>query len=70
MLIGEHGASEVFPWSGARVGGLRADQAFASRDIAKGRQAVEQDVRYANITIIERIGASQQGIGMVSARIA
>jgi L-lactate dehydrogenase len=34
------------------------------------RQAVEQDVRYANITIIEGIGASQLGIGMVSARIA
>jgi L-lactate dehydrogenase len=31
---------------------------------------VEQDVRYANITIIEGIGASQLGIGMVSARIA
>jgi L-lactate dehydrogenase len=27
-------------------------------------------VRYANITIIEGIGASQFGIGMVSARIA
>jgi L-lactate dehydrogenase len=27
-------------------------------------------VRYANITIIEGIGASQLGIGMVSARIA
>jgi L-lactate dehydrogenase len=31
---------------------------------------VEQEVRYANITIIEGIGASQLGIGMVSARIA
>ena len=31
---------------------------------------IEQEVRYANITIIEGIGASQHGIGMVSARIA
>jgi L-lactate dehydrogenase len=31
---------------------------------------VEQDVRYANITIIEGTGASQLGIGMVTARIA
>jgi L-lactate dehydrogenase len=70
MVIGEHGTSEVFLWSGARVGGMSADEAIAIRDRAKVRQAVEQDVRYANITIIEGIGASQLGIGMVSARIA
>jgi L-lactate dehydrogenase len=49
---------------------MPADQAIGSRDLGKVRQAVEQDVRYANITIIEGIGASQLGIGMVSARIA
>src|SRR5216683_495723 len=72
LVIGEHGTSEVFLWSGARVGGIRADQALASQsgDLAGVRQAVEQDVRYANITIIEGIGASQLGIGMVSVRIA
>jgi L-lactate dehydrogenase len=72
MVIGEHGTSEVFLWSGARVGGMTADQAFASQsgDVAETRQAVEEEVRYANITIIEGIGASQLGIGMVSARIA
>jgi L-lactate dehydrogenase len=70
IVIGEHGTSEVFLWSGARVGGMPADQAIASREVSKVRQAVEQDVRYANITIIEGIGASQLGIGMVSARIA
>jgi L-lactate dehydrogenase len=31
---------------------------------------VEQDVRFANITIIEGTGASQLGLGMVTARIA
>jgi L-lactate dehydrogenase len=70
MVIGEHGTSEVFVWSGARVGGMPVDQAIAGGDVAELRQAVEQDVRYANITIIEGIGASQLGIGMVSARIA
>jgi L-lactate dehydrogenase len=72
MVIGEHGTSEVFLWSGARVGGMPVDQAIASQsgDLAAVRQAVEQEVRYANITIIEGIGASQLGIGMVSARIA
>src|SRR3984893_325625 len=70
LVICEHGTSEVFLWSGARIGGMPADQAMDSRDAAKVRQAVEQEVRYANITIIEGIGASQLGIGMVSARIA
>jgi L-lactate dehydrogenase len=72
MVIGEHGTSEVFLWSGTRVGGMPAAGAFASQsgEVAEMRQAVEQEVRYANITIIEGIGASQLGIGMVSARIA
>ena len=72
VVLGEHGTSEVFLWSGARIGGMPADcdEAIGSRDLGKVRQAVEQDVRYANITIIEGIGASQLGIGMVSARIA
>jgi L-lactate dehydrogenase len=72
LVIGEHGTSEVFLWSGARVGGMRAAQAAAGKsgDLAEVLQAVEQDVRYANITIIEGIGASQLGIGMVAARIA
>jgi L-lactate dehydrogenase len=72
LVIGEHGTSEVFLWSDARIGGMRAAQAAAGKngDLAEVRQAVERDVRYANITIIEGIGASQLGIGMVSARIA
>ena len=32
-------------------------------------EELEREVRYANITIIEGIGASQYGIGMVSARL-
>ena len=33
------------------------------------RRQVEDEVRYANITIIEGTGASQLGIGMATARI-
>ena len=33
------------------------------------REEIEGEVRCANITIIEGIGASQYGIGMVSARL-
>src|SRR5580704_1273431 len=38
-------------------------------DLEKFRSEVEDEVRYANISIIEGIGASQHGIGMVTARI-
>ena len=34
------------------------------------RERIEQEVRFANIAIIEGTGASQYGIGMVCARIA
>jgi hypothetical protein len=34
------------------------------------RKAIEPDMRFPSITIIERIGASQCGIGMLPARIA
>jgi L-lactate dehydrogenase len=71
-VLGEHGTSEVFVWSGARVAGVPVLDALhvTERDSAELRKSVEQDVRYANITIIEGIGASQYGIGIVAARIA
>jgi L-lactate dehydrogenase len=72
QILGEHGTSEVFVWSSARVAGtpIRELLAQSPQDWDEFRRDVEQDVRYANITIIEGIGASQHGIGMVSARIA
>jgi len=71
-VIGEHGTSSVFLWSSARVGCMRVEDLLLSRRIALGefRQAVEHDVPFANISIIEGIGASQYGIGMVAARLA
>jgi L-lactate dehydrogenase len=72
QVIGEHGTSAVFLWSSARVGGVKVEVLAAQRGIPfeTFRETVEHEVRYANITIIEGIGASQYGIGMVSARIA
>ncbi len=72
QVFGEHGTSEVFVWSSADVAGVPVRTLLSQRaeDFDKFRREVENEVRYANITIIEGIGASQHGIGMVSARIA
>jgi L-lactate dehydrogenase len=72
LVLGEHGTSSVFLWSGAKVGGRNVLDLFAEtpQDAESVRANIEREVRYANITIIEGIGASQYGIGMVSARIA
>ncbi len=72
QVLGEHGTSSVFLWSSARVGGRRVLDLLADNDREREqkRKDIEQEVRYANITIIEGIGASQYGIGMVCARIA
>jgi L-lactate dehydrogenase len=72
QVVGEHGTSQVFLWSCARVGGTPIADLLESsgQSLEVFRQSVEQDVRFANITIIEGTGASQLGIGMVTARIA
>jgi L-lactate dehydrogenase len=71
-VVGEHGTSSVFLWSTARIGGADVARLVRERGMAFDdfRRAVEHDVRYANISIIEGIGASQYGIGMVAARMA
>jgi L-lactate dehydrogenase len=72
QVIGDHGTSAVFLWSSARVGGVPIEVLLKKRgETLKGlREQVEQDVKYANITIIEGHDASQYGIGIVSVRIA
>ena len=72
QVVGEHGTSQVFLWSSARVGGAPIAELLekSGQSMEAFRQSVEQDVRFANITIIEGTGASQLGIGMVTARIA
>jgi L-lactate dehydrogenase len=72
QVIGDHGTSQVFLWSSARIAGVPVAQLLVKRDekLADVRAQLEKDVRYANITIIEGHDASQYGIGIVSARIA
>jgi L-lactate dehydrogenase len=72
QVLGEHGTSQIFHWSGARVAGVPISDALGQYGIQHDdfRTTIESEVRYANITIIEGIGASQYGIGMVCARIA
>ena len=71
-VIGDHGTSQVFLWSSARIGGVPVAALLARRGerMDELRCQLERDVRYANITIIEGHDASQYGIGIVSARIA
>ncbi len=71
-VVGEHGTSSVFLWSSARIGGMRIEEVLARQRIDAGefRLRIEREVRYANITIIEGLGASQYGIGMVAGRVA
>ena len=72
QVIGDHGTMQVFLWSSARLGGvpIAALMKKGGETLKELRQKLENEVRYANITIIEGHNASQYGIGMVSARIA
>ena len=71
MVLGEHGTSQVYAWSGARVGSVPIVPALLPRGTAEKdfRAEVEEAVRYANIDIIEGTGASHLGIGVAVARI-
>lgn len=70
-VLGEHGTSELLHWSGATIAGLPWQDlaAQAKVDVQDLRQRVENKVRFANINIIDALGASQYGIGIVIARI-
>jgi L-lactate dehydrogenase len=72
QVIGEHGTSQVFLWSTARVAGVSINKLIEERGEAPDKvcKKIEESVRYANITIIEGNDASQFGIGIVAARIA
>src|SRR6476619_5608406 len=72
QVIGDHGTSQVFLWSSARIAGVPLMTLLQQRGekLDDVRAQLENDVRYANITIIEGHEASQYGIGIVSARIA
>jgi L-lactate dehydrogenase len=73
QIVGEHGTTEVFLWSSARIAGRPVSELVERASGQNGeelRHEIERQVRYANIAIIEGIGASQHGIGMACARIA
>jgi L-lactate dehydrogenase len=72
QVIGDHGTSEVFLWSSARIAGVPVTRLLQqhNEELTDVRAKIEKEVRYANITIIEGHDASQYGIGIVSARIA
>jgi L-lactate dehydrogenase len=72
QVVGEHGTSQVFLWSSARVAGSPLAPQIEKSGLSQEQfqQEIEKEVRYANITIIEGTGASVYGIGMVTARIA
>jgi L-lactate dehydrogenase len=72
QVIGEHGISQVFLWSTARIAGVSIDKLIEERGetLDDVHRQVETSVRYANIAIIEGNDASQFGIGIVAARMA
>jgi len=68
-VVGEHGNSRVLLWSSAQVANTPVLD-LVSEDALPGFKArVEEQVRNANITIIEGINASQYGIGIACGRI-
>lgn len=77
LVIGEHGTSQVYVWSSARAGTepVLAHAERVAREEGQNfneesfRIEVEHDVKFANIKIIEGTGASQHGIGIVTARL-
>jgi L-lactate dehydrogenase len=72
LVVGEHGTSSVTLWSSATVAGVPVADLLAHGygQVEDVRERIERDVRFANIAIIEGIGASQYGIGIASARLA
>ncbi len=69
-VVGEHGDSAVFLFSGARVGAMSLADYAAQRDLAltpEWYERVEQDVRSAAYRVRELTGASRHGIGLAVA---
>lgn len=67
QVVGEHGDSSVVLWSGARVGGapLRAWLGWA----ADVEERIAHEVRSAAYDVMQRKGATNHAIGLVSANV-
>jgi L-lactate dehydrogenase len=71
-VLGEHGDSEVLPWSLVSVGGIPLSEFCTGREISiceDDYAAVDEKVRRAAYHIIEGKGATYYGIGSALARI-
>ena len=67
QVVGEHGDSEVVLWSGARVGGVPLRDWPGWRIDDEARIAV--DVKRAAYEVIQRKGATNHAIGVVTANL-
>lgn len=67
QVVGEHGDSEVCVWSGAVVGGTRI-RSWPTWTRDRERE-VETEVREAAYRIIQRKGATNHAIGLVTANL-
>ena len=71
-VLGEHGDSEVLPWSIVSVGGIPLAEFCTGREISiceDDYAAIDERVRRAAYRIIEGKGATYYGIGSAIARI-
>jgi L-lactate dehydrogenase len=71
-VLGEHGDSEVIPWSLVTVGGIPLEEFCTEGDISicpDDYAAIDEKVRRAAYHIIEGKGATYYGIGSAIARI-
>jgi L-lactate dehydrogenase len=71
-VLGEHGDSEVIPWSLVTVGGIPLEEFCNAGQISicpEDYEAIDQRVRRAAYHIIEGKGATYYGIGSAIARI-
>lgn len=66
-VVGEHGDSAVFLFSGARIGAMSLADFAGQRDVGitpEWQAGIEQEVRSAAFRVRELTGASRHGIGL------
>jgi L-lactate dehydrogenase len=71
-VLGEHGDSEVIPWSLVTVGGIPLEEFCTGKEISicpDDYAAIDEKVRRAAYGIIEGKGATYYGIGSAIARL-
>ena len=65
QVLGEHGTSQVYLWSSARIAGVPVLRAGAANlPVEEFCPSIEQEVRYANISIIEGNDATRDRHGV------